>query len=170
MRNLKTKILVAVTAFTLAFAFGVFIWKRQPSSLCPATEYRSRYQPLKGDSYVNLKGYLYGGKFLSFGDTKLNGCEGSAAEVVMADENKLNSESQELIRELNSKTYISEVRNSYEENKYARVEVKLIGTLSEREQYCFTSRYVISAVEITPTGSLEVIDNSTLGNEIKESR
>ena len=92
------------------------------------------------------------------------------AEVVIADENKLNSESQELIRELNRKTYISEVRGSDEENKYARTEVELIGTLSEREQYCFTSRYVITAVEITPTGLLEVIDASTLANEIKESR
>ena len=170
MRNLKTKILVAGTAFTLAFAFGVFAWKRQPLSLCAVTEYRSRYQPLKGDNYVNLKGYLYGGKLLSFGDTKLNGCEGSAAEVVLTDESKLNSESQELIRELNRKTYISEVRGSDEENKYARAEVELIGTLSEREQYCFTSRYVITAIEIKPTGSLEVIDGSALAKEIIEPR
>ncbi len=170
MRNLKTKILVAGTTFTLAFAFGVSVWKRQPLSLCTATEYRLHYQPLKGDNYVNLKGYLYGGKDLGFGDTKLNACEGSAAEVVLADETKPNSESQELIRELNDKTYISEVRGAEDENKFARVEVELIGTLSEREQYCFTSRYVITAIEIKPTGSLEVIDASTLANEIKEPR
>ncbi|MCY7377032.1 MAG: hypothetical protein LH472_13820, partial [Pyrinomonadaceae bacterium] len=151
MRNLKTKILIAGTAFALTFAFGVSAWKRQPLSLCTATEYRLHYQPLKGDNYVNLKGYLYGGKFLSFGDTKLNGCEGSAAEVVLADESKLTAESQELIRELNRQTYISEVRGSDEKNKYTRAEVELIGTLSEREQYCFTSRYVITALEITPT-------------------
>lgn len=170
MRKLKTKILAAGTAFALAFAFGVSAWKQQPLSLCTATEYRLRYQPLKGDNYVNLKGYLYGGKFLSFGDTKLNACEGSAAEVVLADEGKLTTESRELIRELNRQTYISEVRGSDEENKYARAEVQLIGMLSEREQYCFTSRYVITALEITPTGSVEVIDSSTLANEFKESR
>ena len=170
MRNLKTKILVAGTAFTLAFAFGIAAWKRQPLSLCTATEYRLRYQPLKGDNYVNLKGYLYGGKDLGFGDTKLNGCEGSTAEVVLADEGKLNSESQDLIRELRRKTEISEVRGSDHEDKFARAEVELIGTLSEREQYCLTSRYVITAVQITPTSSLEVIDASTFANEIKEPR
>ena len=170
MRSLKNKILIAVTAFTLAFGFGIFAWKCLPLSLCTATEYRLHYQLLKGDNYVNLEGYLYGGKFLSFGDTKLNACEGSVAEVVLADERKLNSESQELIRELNRKTYISEVRGSDEENKFARVEVKLVGTLSEREQYCFTSRYLITAVDITPTGSIEVINSSTLTNEFKEPR
>jgi hypothetical protein len=170
MRNLKTKILVAGTTFTLAFAFGIAVWKRQPLSLCTATEYRLRYQLLKGDNYVNLNGYLYGGKDLGFGDAKLNGCEGSTAEVVLADESKLSRESQELIRELRRKTDISEVRGSDREDKFARAEVQLIGTLSEREQYCFTSRYVITTVEITPTGSLEVIDASTFAKEIKEPR
>ncbi len=170
MRNLKTKIFLAGTTFTLAFAFGIAAWKSQPLSLCTVTEYRSRYQSLKGNNYVNLKGYLYGGETLSFGDIKLNGCEGSGAEVVLADEGKLSYESQHLIRELRRQTNISKVRGSDHESKFARAEVELIGTLSEREQYCFTSRYILTAVQITPIGSLEVVDSSTLAKEIQEAR
>ena len=170
MRNLKANILVAGTAFTLAFALGLAVGKRPSHSLCTVTEYRSRYQPLKGDNYVNLRGFLYGGKDLGFSDMKLGGCEGNSAEVVLADEEGLSRESQELIRELRSKTEISEVRGLSREDKFARAEVELIGTLSEREQYCFTSRYIITAVEITPKGSVEVIDSSALMNEIQGSR
>jgi hypothetical protein len=170
MRNLKNKILVAGTAFILAFALGIVAVKPQPTSLCAVTENRPGNQPLKGDKYVYLKGYLYGGNDLSFIDAKVNACEGSGAEVVLADESKLSDESQDLIRELHRRTDISKVRGSNHDDKFAREEVELIGTLSERENYCYRSRYVITAVQITPTGAIEVLDSSAIVKEMQESR
>ncbi|MBC7795700.1 MAG: hypothetical protein H7Z37_02375, partial [Pyrinomonadaceae bacterium] len=101
MKNLKIRvqlILLVGLVFTFAFGFSVFAWKRQPVSFCTVIEYRSRYQLIKGDNYVNLKGYIYGGNTLSFVDAKQNSCEEIGAEVVIADERKLSDESQELIR------------------------------------------------------------------------
>ncbi|MEP6789518.1 MAG: hypothetical protein ABJB40_13850 [Acidobacteriota bacterium] len=170
MRNLISKILLGCLAFSITFAVGTIAWKRQPLSLCTITEYKTRFQPFKGDNHVNLKGYLYGGSELSFGDTRLLGCEESAADIALTDESSLSPESQNLIRNLRSNTYISEVKGSDQDNRYAREEVQIVGVLSEREQYCFTSRYVISAVEITPIGSLEVIDSSELAAELTQSR
>lgn len=168
MNNIKNKLLIAGTTFTLAFAFGVVVWKRQPLSLCTMTEYRSVYQFLEGDNFVNLKGNLYGGETLALGDIQLNGCEGNSAEIILADEGKLSLESQALISELRNKTNISKVRGEDHNDKFARAEVEIIGTLTEREQYCYTSRYVLTAVEITPVGSVEVLDATTLANEYRK--
>ena len=170
MRNFILKILVAGIAFTITFVLGVAGWKNEPLSLCTATEYRSHYQLFQGETYVNLTGYLYGGKELGFADKPLSDCEGSAAEIVLENENNIGSETLELIHELNDKTYVSDTRGTDRENKFARAEVQLIGLLSEREQYCYTSRYIIKAVEIKTKGPIEVIDSSTLTNEILESR
>lgn len=167
MQITKTKIVVAVVAFTLAFTLGVWLMKSYPRlvsqsvSLCTVTKHRSLYRNLRGSNIVNLKGNLYGGKILSFGDANLKGCEGSMAEVVLADEGKLSFESQDLIRELRLKT---------NDDQIARAEVELIGTLEERRWHCFSAKYVVTAVQITPTGSLEVIDASTLASEMQEAR
>ncbi|MBC7798818.1 MAG: hypothetical protein H7Z37_18265 [Pyrinomonadaceae bacterium] len=55
------------------------------------------------------------------------------------------------------------------EDKFARAEVEIIGVLSEREMYCFTPRYVLTAIQIKPIGSLEVVDSSALTNEVRNS-
>lgn len=168
MRRLKTDILVAVKVFTIAFALGVSVWKYQPLSLCTLTEYRSHYQLVKGDNYVNLKGYLYGGDTLYFSDTAQNGCKYDAAEVIIEDEGKLSDETRELIDELRRKTDISETLDS--DHKFARAGVEIIGTLSEREDYCYKARYIIKALQIKPVTSLEIIDRQTLQNEFQKSR
>ena len=167
MGNLKIKILVAITAFTFAFSFGIFLQRRyprlfwQPVSLCTVTKYRSLYQTLRGSEIVTLRGNLYGEKILSFGDTNLKGCEDSVAEVSFDDDQKLSSEIQDLVRELRLKT---------NDGNLARAEVEIIGTLEERKQHCFSSHYLIKAVQITPIGSPEVVDASSVFSELHEAR
>ena len=168
MRNLKIKILVAVTAFTLTFAFGIFLQKRyprlfwQPVSLCTVTKYRSIYQTLRGNDIVTLKGYLYGGKVFTFGDAELNGCEYSAAEVEVDEQrNKAFSEMHDLLNEL---------RAPRSDEEFSRVEVEIIGRLKERQHYCFTSRYVIEVDAISPVGSIEVVKATDLFRKTEDAR
>jgi hypothetical protein len=168
MRNLQIKILVAVTAFTFAFAFGTLLQKcyprlfRQPVSLCTVTKYRSVYQTLRGNDIVTLKGYLYGGEFFSFGDIEPNACEYSGAEVEVDEQkNKAFSEMHDLLNEL---------RTSRNNEEFSRVEVEIVGRLKEREHYCFTSRYVIEVDAISPVSSLEVVDAANLFRKTEDAR
>ncbi len=173
MCKVKTKILVATIAFMLTFAFGIgiaifYVWEKpflrpltQPTSLCVAIKNRILDSKSKGNSNVHLTGYLSGKHFLYFSDVNQNACDDSYAEVVLADEQKLSVESQKLIEE---------IRRLTDEDTLARVEVEVIGTLEARELLGFLqSRFVITAIQITPKGSLEVLESSALTKEIQES-
>jgi hypothetical protein len=160
MPNLKIKILVAITAFSFAFTIGIFTQKRyprlfrQPVSLCAATNSRSIYQTLRGNDTFTLRGYLYGGKVYGFGDADLKACENSTAEVDIDEQkNKAFYNMHDLLGELR-------VPRSHEE--FPRVEVEIIGRLRERQNYCFTSRYVIEVDAISPLGSIEVVNAADL--------
>ena len=160
-------------AFMLTFAFGIgiavfYIWEKpflrpltQPTPLCVAIKNRILDSKSKG-SYVHLTGYLSGKHFLYFSDVNQDACDDSYAEVVLADEQKLSVESQKLIQE---------IRHLTDEDTLARVKVEVIGTLETRELLGFLqSRFVITAIQITPTDSLEVLESSALTKEREESR
>ncbi len=167
MQLTKLKIIAGIIIFAVTFVCGVSLTRfysslfLQSVSLCTVTKYHTVYRTLRGNNWVNLKGYLYGGKILTFGDVKLNSCEDSVAEVVVVAEEKMGDDIQNLLSELRQKT---------NDDQIARVEVELIGTLKERQWHCFSSKYVIEAVPISPTGSLEVVDVSALVKEMQEAR
>ncbi len=99
---------------------------------------------------------------LYFSDLNQNACDDSYAEVVLADEQKLSVESQKLIQE---------IRRLTDENTLARIKVEIIGTLEARELLGFLqSRFVITAIQITPASSLEVLETSASTKETQESR
>ena len=173
MCKVKTKILVAALAFMLTFVFGVgiavfYVWEKysfrsftQPTSLCVALKNRILDSKSEGSNYVHLTGYLSGKHFLYFSDVNQNACDDSYAEVVLADEQKLSVESQKLIQE---------IRHLTDENTLAKVKVEIIGTLEARELLGLVqSRFVITAIQITPTSSLEVLESSALTKEIQKS-
>ena len=174
MCKIKTKNLVAVTIFILTFAIGVgFAFLHvlqkystrpltQPTSICATTQNRSFPPKSENTKYVHLVGNLYGKDFFHFTDVKRNACEDDYAELVFADEQKLSVESQNLLREISRLT---------DEENTARAKVEIVGILEERTILGITqSRFVLTAIQITPTGSLEILDRSALVKEDQESR
>ncbi len=172
MFKIKTKNFLVLTAFTLAFAFGVgivlfyvlekhsFRTSTQPTSLCVATKNRISNTKSEGSSYVHLTGYLSGKHLLHFVDFDHNACDNSSAEVGLVDEQKLSVESQKLIEE---------IRRLTDEDTIARVEVEVIGTLETRELIGFIgSRFIIMAMQITPKSSLELLESSDPTEKIQE--
>jgi hypothetical protein len=171
MHKLKTKNFLALTCFTLAFAFGVALFYvlekpsfrtfTQPTSLCAAMKNRISDTKSEASNYVHLTGYLSGKHFLYFSDFDQNACDDSYAEVVLVNEQKLSVESQKLIQE---------IRRLTDEDTLASVKVEIIGSFEARELLGFAqSRFVITAIQIMPKGSLEVLESSAFGGNTKIS-
>jgi len=109
-----------------------------------------------------LTGNLYGKKLFHFSDVKVNDCEDSYAEIVLADEQILSVESRKLMSEISRLT---------DGDNTARIKVEIVGTLEERVLLGYAqSRYVLTAIQIMPIGSLEVLDRPALSKEYQESR
>lgn len=135
---------------------------RQPTSLCVAKKNRNLHPKSEGDKYVYLTGNLYGKKIFHFSDAKVNDCEDSYAEIVLADEHRLSVENRKLMGEISRLT---------EGDNTARAKVEIVGTLEERVLLGYAqSRYVLTAIQIMPMGSLEVLDRPALSKEYQESR
>jgi hypothetical protein len=174
MCKIKTKTHVAIIAFVLTFTFGVgvaffYVSQKyslrpftQPTSLCVAKKNRNLRPKSEGDKYVYLTGNLYGKKLFHFSDVKVNDCEDSYAEIVLADEQILSVESRKLMSEISRLT---------DGDNTARIKVEIVGTLEERVLLGYAqSRYVLTAIQIMPIGSLEVLDRPALSKEYQESR